>query len=71
MLDQTNHFLGQTEIYMTNTAGMKIKDIFIGNISELGELSFNINVQDIASGMYYIVLQTPTVRKLEKIIIEK
>ena len=56
---------------MTNTAGLKVKDIYTGNISELGESSFKINAQDIASGMYYIVLQTPTVRKLEKIIIEK
>ncbi|MFH1050710.1 MAG: choice-of-anchor D domain-containing protein [bacterium] len=60
-----------TEIYLTNIVGMRVYDVFSGEINKPGEYEFNVNAVNLSSGLYYLILQTPTIRKAEKMVLEK
>ena len=59
---------GFTEIYVCNVLGEKIKDVFSG-YPDTGVQTKEMNLSDLPAGIYYLVLQTATVRKTK--IIEK
>ena len=59
---------GYTEIYCCNILGEKVKAIYQG-YPDTGTQTMKIDLSDIPSGIYYIILQTPTVRKTD--IMEK
>jgi hypothetical protein len=47
-----------TRIYITNILGERVKNLFSDNAPQPGEQSISINVNDLSSGTYYIVLET-------------
>jgi len=61
---------GLTDIYLMNTFGERIKTI-ISKETRKGIYSIDADLSDIGSGLYFIILETPTVRKTEKIEILK
>ncbi len=61
---------GHTEIYLVNSFGERIKTILSQEVRK-GIYSVDADLNDIGSGLYFIILQTPTVRKAEKIEVLK
>jgi len=61
---------GQTDIYIMNTFGERIKTI-VSKETRKGIYSIDADLSDIGSGLYFIILETPTVRKAEKVEIVK
>jgi hypothetical protein len=57
---------GMTEIYLVNSFGVRVKDILMSE-GTVGSFVIEADLRDLGSGMYFIVLETPTVRKMEKV----
>jgi hypothetical protein len=57
---------GRTEIYLVNSFGIRVKDI-LSSEGKVGSFAIETDLRDLSSGMYFIVLETPTVRKMEKV----
>jgi hypothetical protein len=61
---------GYTQLYITNLSGKKVLTLFEGE-SHLGVNKFTYNTDGLESGQYYIVLQTPTIIKSQKLKVVK
>jgi hypothetical protein len=61
----------RTILEITDVTGALIKTILNENISDFGKHSFNVNLNEFNSGIYFIRLQTPTVVDFQKILIVK
>jgi uncharacterized protein (TIGR02145 family) len=61
---------GKTEIYLVNSFGIRVKDI-LSLEGKVGSFAIDADLRDLSSGMYFIVLETPTVRKMEKVEVIK
>jgi len=55
---------GYTQLYIMNVNGQKIKTIESGRFIS-GKQKANVSLNDIAPGFYYIVLQTPTQKRVK------
>lgn len=59
-----------TKITLYNNTGLKIQTLFAG-IPEKGIRTFSIDAKDLSSGVYYIILETPTYTQTSKFEIVK
>ncbi|MFC2131925.1 T9SS type A sorting domain-containing protein, partial [Bacteroidota bacterium] len=57
---------GQTKIYICNTYGEVIETIFRSPEAKPGRDKLNINTSSLSTGMYFIILETPTIKKVIK-----
>jgi len=62
--------LGRTQLGIMNLLGQKVANISDGELKP-GAHSFDFNVGSLSAGSYFLLLQTPTVRRLERIDVEK
>jgi len=60
----------QTEIYIVNSFGERVKTLVNGEIKH-GKHSEEVSVSELSSGLYFIILETPTVRRAVKVEIVK
>jgi len=60
-----------TELYLANIMGLKVIMIYSGYVPKAGIYNLKVNVNELSSGIYYLILQTPTLRKVEKLLIER
>jgi len=60
----------QTEIYIVNSFGERIKTVVNGEIKH-GKHSEDVNVNEFSSGLYFIILETPTFKRAVKVEIVK
>jgi hypothetical protein len=61
---------GRTQLSLMNLLGQKISSISDGELRP-GNHSFDFNTKDLSAGSYFLLLQTPTVRRLERADVEK
>jgi hypothetical protein len=61
---------GRTQLSLMNILGQKISSISDGELKP-GSHSFDFNTKDLSAGSYFLLLQTPTVRRLERVEVEK
>jgi WD40 repeat protein len=54
---------GENRLYISDLLGCEVKKILYGNLNKYGYRKLTINISDIASGIYLVVLQTPTGRQ--------
>jgi len=66
LLDLELSEVGRTTILLTNTAGDPVRT-FVDGILPRGRLSVPVDVRDIASGRYFVIVQTPTVRLMRQV----
>jgi len=66
---QTTEF-GRTQLSLMNLLGAKVVSISDGELKP-GAHSFDFNSQNLSAGSYFLLLETPTVRRLERMDIEK
>jgi WD40 repeat protein len=59
---------GNTYIKIYNSAGMEVKEVFNKNISKLGKYNIQIDMSNFSTGVYFIILQTPTISITKKFI---
>ncbi|MFC2131684.1 two-component regulator propeller domain-containing protein [Bacteroidota bacterium] len=62
---------GSTKIYICNTYGEVIKTILNGEITMPGKNKLSIKTNDLSTGMYFVILETPTIRKAVKMEVVK
>lgn len=62
--------IGTTRLELMNLLGQTIATIADGDLKP-GNHSFDFNSHDLSGGSYFLVMQTPTVRKLQRIDIAK
>ena len=62
--------VGRTELDIMNLLGQKIATISDGKLKP-GAHSFDFDTKDVSAGAYFLLMQTPTIRKLERIDVEK
>ncbi len=61
---------GETRLIMGDILGNEVKTLYSGTVSEFGKRTVNADVSNLPSGVYTVILQTPTVRQ-SAIIIKK
>jgi hypothetical protein len=61
---------GRTQLAVMNLLGVQVAVISDGEL-KTGMHSFDFNTNGLAAGSYFLLLQTPTVRRLERIDVEK
>ena len=59
---------GLTEIYLVNSYGERMKTI-LSQEMDSENYTVDADLNDLSSGLYFIILQTPTIRKTEKLLI--
>jgi WD40 repeat protein len=59
---------GHTKLYIINPLGDVIKDIVDNEVLH-GTHTEDVNIKDLSTGMYFIVLETPTYRQVRKLVI--
>lgn len=62
---------GETKIYLLDPTGNTVVTFLSEIINDPGILSFTLDVSDYASGAYFVVLETPTVKYSRRFIIKK
>jgi hypothetical protein len=62
--------LGRTQLGVMNLLGQKVATISDGELNP-GTHSFDFNTGNLSTGSYFLLLQTPGVRKLERVDVEK
>lgn len=55
---------GHTKVYIRNTLG-EIVDVLLSTYVSPGEYYFTINAKELSTGLYYLVVDTPTQRHLQ------
>jgi hypothetical protein len=63
----SNETTAPTVITLTNATGEKVKTVNAGNV-QTGEV--NINVKDLAKGIYYVTIDNGRERKTEKLQVQ-
>lgn len=58
---------GFTKIYLTNTLGRVVKNVFAGAISQ-GKISFSIDLSELSRGVYFCIVETNEKISCKKII---
>jgi hypothetical protein len=61
---------GRMRLELMNLLGMKVVSISDGELKP-GLHSFDLNTHDLSAGSYFLTLATPTVRRMERVDIEK
>src|SRR5258708_23695031 len=56
--------LGRTQLLVMNLLGARVATISDGELKP-GAHSFDFNAQNLSAGAYFLLMQTPTVRRLE------
>ncbi|MFC2131721.1 T9SS type A sorting domain-containing protein [Bacteroidota bacterium] len=59
-----------TKLYITDIFGREIVTIKKGNLKS-GEYTDFVDTKDMASGVYFVILDTPTIRKSQKVYVVK
>jgi WD40 repeat protein len=62
--------VGRTQLAVMNLLGAKVANISDGELKP-GAHTFDFNTKDLSAGSYFILLQTPTIRRLERIDVQK
>lgn len=62
---------GYTKLTIYNTMGEKLSSILSENIQITGEQTINLDISEYSSGIYFIVLKTPTHHFTEEVMIMK
>ncbi|MFC2129871.1 SBBP repeat-containing protein [Bacteroidota bacterium] len=62
---------GSTKIYICNTYGEIVKTVLYSETTQPGKSELSINTSDLSTGMYFVILQTPTIRKAVKMEVVK
>jgi hypothetical protein len=62
--------IGRTQLYLMNLLGQKIATISDGELKP-GSHSFDFNSNQLSAGSYFLTFVTPTVRRIERVDIEK
>ncbi|MFC2129870.1 two-component regulator propeller domain-containing protein [Bacteroidota bacterium] len=62
---------GSTKIYICNTYGEVVRTVLYNEIAQPGKEKLSINTSDLSTGMYFVILQTPTIRKAVKMEVVK
>ncbi|MFC2131456.1 T9SS type A sorting domain-containing protein, partial [Bacteroidota bacterium] len=62
---------GSTKIYICNTYGEIVKTILYCETTKPGTDKLSINTNELSTGMYFVILQTPTIRKAVKMEVVK
>ncbi|MFC2131273.1 choice-of-anchor D domain-containing protein [Bacteroidota bacterium] len=62
---------GYTEIYLTNSIGDKVITFYECDNTDIGRSTIKGNISGLSTGLYFIILNTPTLSKTEKILIVK
>lgn len=61
---------GRTRLAMMDLLGQQVATICDGPLKP-GDHSFNLNCYDLPSGSYFLMMQTPTVRRLQRVDVAK
>ncbi len=59
---------GWTRIYLSDIIGNEVKLIYESNVTTYGKRKLSANINDMAAGVYFVILQTPTGRQAAVII---
>lgn len=62
---------GHTVLFLSNMLGSKVATLFDKTPEQLGKQTVSYNASDLGSGLYYLVLKTPTVTKTTLVKIVK
>jgi hypothetical protein len=62
--------IGRTQLYVMNLLGQKIATISDGELKP-GAHSFDFNSGSLAAGSYFLTFATATVRRIERVDLEK
>ncbi|MFC2132002.1 T9SS type A sorting domain-containing protein [Bacteroidota bacterium] len=60
-----------TKIYICNTYGEVVKTILNSETTQPGKNKMTIGTSDLSTGMYFVILETPTIRKAVKMEVVK
>jgi len=63
--------IGLTEMKIYNLLGEEIRLVLSENVSSTGMRDISVDISELPNGQYYIILSTPTHRKMQKLIINK
>lgn len=59
---------GHTTLYLTNALGERV-NVLMDKISSVGSHVATLDTRELASGLYFVVMETPTQRLLEKVMV--
>jgi hypothetical protein len=61
---------GRIQLSIVNLLGAKVASVSDGELKP-GAHSFNFNMNAVSGGSYFLLMETPTVRKLQRVDVEK
>jgi len=62
---------GSTKIYICNAFGEVVKTVLESETVKTGKDKMTISTSDLMTGMYFVILQTPTIKREEKLEVIK
>lgn len=60
----------QTEVYITNILGKRVKDVISKTALKPDQYKYNVDLSGLASGVYFVTMQTEMGRKTQKLVIK-